>query len=160
MKSPKIDDDWGEPGTDDVPLPCVAQTQWYLGVTGYDRWDLTAAIGRKICDYTLRRDDEFFGMLLEAAERFWRDHVLADRPPLPDGSKEFSAFLQRRYPESVAPILEATPAIARPRPNTPRRARIRMLLFACRSGSPKVRAATPPIWDAGTAVAFLSTECG
>lgn len=78
-------DDWGEPGTDDVPDYYLAQVVHYLGVTGY-RWADLAVLflsDREFRIYHIERDDDLVSHLLESEQEWWREHVEARIPPAP-----------------------------------------------------------------------------
>jgi predicted phage-related endonuclease len=66
-----------------VPLYERAQVEWYLGLTGC-RWG-SLALFRGTLEPLLVRDfaasPELFGLMSEAVDRFWHDHVLRDVPP-------------------------------------------------------------------------------
>jgi predicted phage-related endonuclease len=80
---------FGEPGTDQVRRDILYQMQVYLGV-GLARGvvDVPKAdvpvlglSGADLTIYTVDFDAELYGMIEEAIERFWRDHVLPRKPP-------------------------------------------------------------------------------
>lgn len=88
-------DDWDD---EQAPDGYIIQTQWQMGVTGIQRAFLCALIGGQ--DFRIRPitfDPELFGNLVEIAERFWTDHVLADRPPPLDHSDAAAEYLRRRF---------------------------------------------------------------
>lgn len=91
-------DDYGAPGSDEVPMYELIQCAWNMFVTGLDKWDLVAFIDNQPVDYHLYRDDELIGMLREEADKFRVDYVLADVPPLPDGSESYDRYLSTTYP--------------------------------------------------------------
>lgn len=78
---------WGEAGTDDIPRVYLYQTTWYAGVAGLcglvdtQEVDVAALIAGDLRVYHVPYDAEMFGLLEEAVERFWVDHVLPRRPP-------------------------------------------------------------------------------
>jgi len=77
-------DEWGEPGTDEIPQHYLTQCHWYLTVTGWKRWHLTAWFGTdEVRNYVIDRDEDLSQGLIEAGDRFWFDHVLAQVPPDP-----------------------------------------------------------------------------
>lgn len=103
--------DWGEPGTDDVPRPYLIQAEWYMGLTGAQWWDIACLLmgfTRKFAIYRINRDDDLIGYFQEEAEKFWKDHVLTGTPPPLDGSKSASEYLKRKYPANLGPMLEPT----------------------------------------------------
>lgn len=63
------------------PLDYMAQIQWQMEVTDTDRAWLFALHGRRPVIYPVERDLDDGAWLLDAARRFWRDHVEGDRPP-------------------------------------------------------------------------------
>lgn len=102
--------DWGDEGTDEVPMPYLVQCAWYLMVTDLPVADLAVLIaGDTFRCYRIRRDLELESSLLETAERFWVNHVLRGVPPPPDGSEDCTEALRRRYPKTDGSILSATP---------------------------------------------------
>lgn len=87
---------WGEEGTDQVPQDYLVQCQWSLAVTGLPRWDLAALwYGAEIRRYTILPQPELIARLKEVADDFWTNHVLTEKPPKPDGSKDYSRFLAK-----------------------------------------------------------------
>lgn len=105
---------WGESGTDQVPDHYRVQVAWYLAATGLPAGDLAVLIaGDDFRCYRIERDLELESMLLEACERFWVDHVKAQKPPPPDASEGYSSYLAARYPNSNGAMLTATPELER-----------------------------------------------
>lgn len=97
---------WGD-GDDEIPPRALLQVNWYAGLTGLALADVAALLGGELKVYTIKADPELFGMMAEAAERFWRDHVLPKRPPPPDASEQYGEWLAQRFPEHRAPALAA-----------------------------------------------------
>lgn len=104
------DSDWGEDGTDQVPESYLVQVAAYQALTGCEYWDLAVIFGnQEFRIYHLTRDLELEGLILEAAEKFWRDHVLARIPPAPRDEAEARQRWQRHQPgkiKTVSPDLE------------------------------------------------------
>lgn len=101
-------EDWGDPGTDQIPMHYLAQVAWYLHVTNLERWDVAVLIGgQDFRIYTVRRDLEFEERMVELVEAFWTGHVLAQVPPPPDHTREFRQYLERRYPSATSLYLQA-----------------------------------------------------
>lgn len=87
---------WGEEGTDQVPQDYLVQCQWSLAVTGLPRWDLAALwYGAEVRRYTILPQPKLIARLKEIADDFWRNHVLTEKPPKPDGTKDYSRYLAR-----------------------------------------------------------------
>jgi putative phage-type endonuclease len=91
-------DNWGEPGTDDVPRYYLCQCLHYLGITGVDMCDVAVLIGgRDFRMYTIRHDRETVAIMRERLAQWWRDHVVADVAPEPRTGAEALAL----YPSST-----------------------------------------------------------
>lgn len=104
--------EWGDAGTDQVPMGYLVQVNWEMACTGDAEADLAVLIGgHDFRIYHLTRDDELLGMAFEAAEKWWRNHVVTQRPPDVDGSRAYSDFLAARYPREQKPMLAATPEV-------------------------------------------------
>jgi putative phage-type endonuclease len=77
--------DWGEPGTDQVPLHYLVQTQHYLAVTGCELADVAVLIaGSDFRIYTIKRDEGIVKHLIEQERNFWEVNVLQDIEPVID----------------------------------------------------------------------------
>jgi putative phage-type endonuclease len=100
---------WGAEGTDEVPEHYATQVHWYMAATDRPEADLAVLIaGDTFRVYHLRRDLEIESFLLEAAERFWRDHIEAKRPPPPDATDSYADYLRAKFPASNGSLLPAT----------------------------------------------------
>jgi len=83
------DSEWGPDGSDQVPESYLLQCATYLALTGCAWWDLAALIGNhELRVYELRRDEELEQGIIEIADKWWTDHVLADVPPDPTTEAE------------------------------------------------------------------------
>jgi len=104
--------DWGDDGTDQIPEAYLAQVQWELialsELHGITTSEVAAPIGGDLRVYRVPADKELQGLLLTAAERFWRDHVLPRRPPEPDGSEGYAKHLRARFPGGSAVTVTAS----------------------------------------------------
>jgi putative phage-type endonuclease len=90
-------DDFGEEGTDQVPPDYLAQTMWYLAVTGAEQADLAVLIGgNKHRVYEIPRDEELIADMIERAAAFWDDknHGV---PPDIDGSAGSDEYLRKTF---------------------------------------------------------------
>lgn len=81
IKMPSSAAGWGEPGTDAVPEWYLPQVAWELAALDMQQADVFAVLDGKPRLYHVARDLELEGLLVEHAERFWRDHVQTGRPP-------------------------------------------------------------------------------
>lgn len=97
------EDQWGDPGTAQMPRRYICQCVGYMAITGLDRWDLhrmRAGWGRfETITYTVHRDPEMEGMILEAGERFVRDHLVTGKPPEQVDVESQSMELERLFPK-------------------------------------------------------------
>jgi putative phage-type endonuclease len=88
--------DWGEPGTDGIPLPYLCQCLWYLGITNLSEIDVAVLLGGlDLRIYTITRDIELESLMFEKAAFFWTEHVQKDIPPKPQSITDCQALFQR-----------------------------------------------------------------
>ena len=74
--------DWGEVGTDQVPLSYLCQCLWYMAITDLNRIDLAVLFGNAdFRIYEISRDLELESTILQKASFFWNEYVLKDVPP-------------------------------------------------------------------------------
>ncbi len=96
------DSEWGESHTDQIPESYLVQVAAYQALTGCQYWDLAVLFGnQEFRIYHLTRDLELEAMILEAAEKFWRDHVLARIPPDPRDEAEARQRWPRHDPGKI-----------------------------------------------------------
>jgi putative phage-type endonuclease len=90
---------WGEPGTDEVPLSYLCQVTWACDVMGLDRWHLPVLLldRRDYREYRGEFDPEFAVILRTRVGAFWRDNVLGGVEPAADGLPDTTEVLNRRY---------------------------------------------------------------
>ena len=80
--SPFNQSDWGELGTDEVPMSYLVQCLWYLSITNLERCDVAVLFGNSdFRVYEVYRDKELEDLIIAKAASFWNDHVLLDTPP-------------------------------------------------------------------------------
>jgi predicted phage-related endonuclease len=100
---------YGEDGSQDVPVQHIMQLQWELMLSKeIDKGELAAPIHGNLRIYPFDSDRELQGMMSEVAEKFWRDHVLKKIPPPPDASDSYADFLQKRFSKGSGELLTAT----------------------------------------------------
>lgn len=104
--------DWGDDGTDEVPIYYVAQVQWGLGITRRPRCHVFALIGDDLRRYLIERDDETITAMRETAEVFWQRYVCGNlRPPMDHQDPRTLDTLKRLYPGTDGSTVEATHAV-------------------------------------------------
>lgn len=92
-------DGWGETGTDAIPEYYRLQLAAQMAVSGASLSRLAVLVGGwDLRIYQVDRDPELEGMLLESAAKFWRDHVVARKPPEIVGSVAAKEYLAKTYP--------------------------------------------------------------
>jgi predicted phage-related endonuclease len=104
--------DWGKPGSDEVPVHYLLQCAQYMAITGLDTWDLAVLFsGNRLEIYTLHRNREMEGQIINAATWFWKTHVEPRVPPPIDGSESCSRYLAKKYLIGNQTYIDATPDI-------------------------------------------------
>ena len=74
--------DWGEVGSDEVPMSYLCQCIWYMAITDLNRIDLAVLFGNAdFRIYEITRDLELESVILQKANLFWNEYVLKDLPP-------------------------------------------------------------------------------
>jgi putative phage-type endonuclease len=100
--------EWGDTGTDALPLHYVAQVQWGLGVRRRERCRVFALIGDELKPYTVDRDDELIRAMREQAIDFWTQYVMPKKmPPIDYEAKNVIQTLKRLYPGTDGTVIEA-----------------------------------------------------
>jgi putative phage-type endonuclease len=103
--------DWGEPGTDQVPPLYLVQCAWYMAITECEVADLAVLIGNNdFRVYCIKRDLELENLILEHAKRFWFDHVLGNTPPAPVNVQDVSLLFPK---EAQGKSVEASDELIR-----------------------------------------------
>ena len=106
----------GEPGTDQIgryeliQLHTYAEAMEHVGIGRpsnlllmvHDLWT------DELVDYSAAYEPELGARIVEAAEKFWRDHVLAKKAPPMNGGHGARAWLESRYPRQTKAAREAT----------------------------------------------------
>jgi putative phage-type endonuclease len=74
--------DWGEIGSDEVPMSYLCQCIWYMAITGIEKTDLAVLFGNSdFRIYEIARDLALEALVIAKATTFWNEHVLKDIPP-------------------------------------------------------------------------------
>jgi predicted phage-related endonuclease len=102
--------DWGEPGTDAIPLSYVVQCQHYLGLmpTAGVAWVPVLFSGLDFALYRVERDDATIQSMREICAEWWRVHVEGDTPPPPVNGADAA----RLFPRDTGIAVVADDAVA------------------------------------------------
>lgn len=100
--------EWGEEGTEDVPIHYAAQVQWGLGVTGRDYAIVAALFGAdNLVLYPVIADWETITAMRDKAHEFWTC-VETREPPLPQTARDCGLL----WPKDTGATVEADERIA------------------------------------------------
>ena len=99
--------DWGEPGTDQVPMSYLCQCIWYMAITGIEQCDLAVLFGNSdFRIYEIVRDLELEVLVIEKAQHFWHEYVLKDVPPPAQTETDYQVLFKKSDPSKT---VEANP---------------------------------------------------
>lgn len=91
--NPFAQSEWGEAGSDQVPLSYLVQCVWYMMLTNINRTDLAVLFGNAdFRIYEISRDLELEQMVLERAKSFWENHVLRNIPPVATSESDYKTL--------------------------------------------------------------------
>ena len=111
--NPFTSGDWGEVGSDEVPMSYLCQCIWYMALTNLNKVDLAVLFGNSdFRIYEIARDLELESTVLEKASLFWNEYVLKDLPPPAQSEADYQALFSKGDPsrsvEAKAQTLELT----------------------------------------------------
>lgn len=91
--NPFAQSDWGDAGSDQVPLSYLVQCVWYMMLTNIGRTDLAVLFGNAdFRIYEITRDLDLEQMVLERAISFWENHVIKDIPPAATSESDYKTL--------------------------------------------------------------------
>jgi len=94
--------EWGEPGTDQVPMGYLCQCIWYMAITGIDQSDLAVLFGNSdFRIYEIARDLELEALVVEKAKHFWNEYVLKDIPPPAQTENDYQSLFKKSDPSKT-----------------------------------------------------------
>jgi predicted phage-related endonuclease len=97
--SPFNQDQWGEPGSDQVPMSYLCQCIWYMAITQIEATDLAVLFGNSdFRIYTLKRDLDLEALVLKQASHFWNTYVLPDCPPPTQSEADCQLLFKQSIP--------------------------------------------------------------
>jgi predicted phage-related endonuclease len=95
------------------PMSDYDQVQWEMLVAGLPRGNLVALVGGNEDEVReFEADESYQAGLISICEDFWKNYVLPDREPPPDGSEDYAAHLAARFPQNKGVLLDPSPATA------------------------------------------------
>jgi len=98
--NPFTSSDWGEVGSDEVPMSYLCQCVWYMAITGIDKTDLAVLFGNSdFRIYEIARDQALEELVIAQASAFWNDHVLKDIPPPVSNEQDCQTLFTKGDPE-------------------------------------------------------------
>jgi putative phage-type endonuclease len=104
-------DEWGEPGSDQVPDYYITQATWYMILTGAQSWDIPALFyGSDFQIYTVGRNEKLESAILERAEEFWKTYIVGDAKPEVEDSPKVRSWIKSKFSTHLRPMRPATEA--------------------------------------------------
>jgi putative phage-type endonuclease len=109
--------DWGEVGSDEVPMSYLCQCIWYMAITGIDKTDLAVLFGNSdFRIYEIARDQALEELVIAKASTFWNECILKDIPPPIQSEADCQTLFSRGDPaksiEAKEETLELTKRLA------------------------------------------------
>jgi predicted phage-related endonuclease len=93
---------WGEAGTDQVPMSYLCQCIWYMAITQIKRADLAVLFGNSdFRIYQITQDQALENLVLEKAITFWEDYVLKDIAPPASNQADCHLLFQKGDPQKT-----------------------------------------------------------
>jgi putative phage-type endonuclease len=106
--------EWGEPGTDQIPMSYLCQCIWYMAITGIEQCDLAVLFGNSdFRIYEIERDLELEALVIEKALHFWKEYVLKDIPPLAQTEGDYQALFKKSDPSKTIEANQKTVELIR-----------------------------------------------
>jgi len=91
-----------------MPKEYYVQCAWYMWIFNVDRWDVAALVGiAGYSQFTLERDPELEAEIVQRAQAFWLEHVVADMEPPPEASAAYGQAINTLYPDDDGETIEA-----------------------------------------------------
>jgi len=107
--NPFAKSEWGELGSDEVPMSYLAQCHWYLALTHLKRCDLAVLFGNsELRIYHIYKDLDLEATLLDKAIDFWQNYVQKDIAPNPQSTGDYQTLFQTESPGKVIEADEKT----------------------------------------------------
>lgn len=99
VKVSNADDEWGTPGTDEIPAHYRTQVMWCMDVLGVDTWHVAVSRWGRYPDYYIVKYDPDEARLLRGhCAAFWRS-LQHGQPPELDGHDATLQAVRRLHPD-------------------------------------------------------------
>jgi putative phage-type endonuclease len=106
--------EWGEVGSDEVPMSYLCQCVWYMAITNLDRVDLAVLFGNSdFRIYEITRDKDLEELILQKAIVFWQEYVLKDIPPPPQSETDCQTLFSKGDSSKSVEAKEETLGLAK-----------------------------------------------
>lgn len=97
---------WGPDGSDEIPEEYLCQCAWYCMLAGVPLMHIIALVWGEPRNFIYERNLEFEAALVDAAQKFWTDHIEKEVPPDLLGAS--TATLLSIFPNSSGNLRKAT----------------------------------------------------
>jgi putative phage-type endonuclease len=105
--------EWGEPGSDEIPVAYLLQVAHYMCVLNYPVWHVAACVGgNKLAVYHVERDPELEGMIIDGEIKFWTFVEEGEPPPLDYDHPHAVDFLKRLYRGTSGETVTLSPELS------------------------------------------------
>jgi putative phage-type endonuclease len=95
-------DEFGDPGSAEVPIHYAIQCHHYMAIMDYSVWDVAVLhAGTRFGIYTLVRDAELEAAMVDTLLSWWDRHIVAGVPPDLDGTEAWRNFLHTKFPKET-----------------------------------------------------------
>ena len=110
--NPFLHQEWGEAGTDAIPMPYLVQCLWYLMLTGCHTADLAVLFGNSdFRIYTIAKNPDIELMLRTKACHFWKTYVLEKVAPPAQSEEDCRTLFTNAIPNKFVQADEITLAL-------------------------------------------------
>jgi predicted phage-related endonuclease len=100
-------EDWGEEGSDDIPVAYYLQSAWYNQVYDSRGWNVAPMFnGHKLSQYRIPRDGDLEHDMYEAARAFWFDFIVPKIEPPVDQTESYGRYLARKFSLNTGTIIK------------------------------------------------------
>ena len=111
-KTARVGDEWGEPGTDQVPPHYGAQCRWYLDCLGLEVCHVAVLIGgSEYHEYVVHHDQAEADLMRKAAAEFVSSLEAGPRPSIDEHAATYQA-VKDLHPDIDGSAVEVPPDIA------------------------------------------------